>query len=282
VVAVSLSSESVRDSDSFDSDSECQEPNFFVQCDNVECSEWRIINGLSSEEQDSLQQQSWYCRMHPDEKQRVCVKAVEESLRAAANSDPAAESKEASPTLPGAPLSSWALSNLKNSDGDALTGAWLQSKRPISQVLLDAVKFLRDTAIEGGHNCGFDIKVMRDNLESCGLLHLWKPEGHVDSLAMAKAVLPPRSLHAPTKIALAAIVLKISMAFPEERPHLCTSLFLNKNANLASLQRIICAKPKSAVAFDDASNSALLPNISKSQHSMRMMHARMRWHLGRC
>jgi DNA polymerase III alpha subunit (gram-positive type) len=95
---------------------------------------------------------------------------------------------------PGVSLCSWAIAHLKNSDGDALSDAWVQTKRSMSQVLLEAVTFLGDTAIVVGHNCGFDIQVFRDHLQICRHLHLWKTEGHVDSLAVAKAVLEPTSL----------------------------------------------------------------------------------------
>jgi hypothetical protein len=62
--------ESEQESDFSDSDSD---PIFWVKCDNVECNKWRIIDGLSSEDQKNLQQQSWYCSMHPDKKQKDCV-----------------------------------------------------------------------------------------------------------------------------------------------------------------------------------------------------------------
>ena len=58
------------------------EPIFWVKCD--ECDRWRIINGLSYEEQVKLQKKSWFCRMHPDVSQRECDKVVNVSARARA------------------------------------------------------------------------------------------------------------------------------------------------------------------------------------------------------
>ena len=50
------------------------EPIFWVKCD--ECDRWRIINGLTHEEQTKLMKKSWFCRMHPDVAQRECDKVV--------------------------------------------------------------------------------------------------------------------------------------------------------------------------------------------------------------
>jgi hypothetical protein len=50
------------------------EPIFWVKCD--ECDRWRIINGLTVEEQTKLMKKSWFCRMHPDVAQRECDKVV--------------------------------------------------------------------------------------------------------------------------------------------------------------------------------------------------------------
>ena len=50
------------------------EPIFWVKCD--ECDRWRIINGLTHEEQTKLMKKSWFCRMHPDAAQRECDKVV--------------------------------------------------------------------------------------------------------------------------------------------------------------------------------------------------------------
>ena len=50
------------------------EPIFWVKCD--ECDRWRIINGLTHEEQIKLMKKSWFCRMHPDVAQRECDKVV--------------------------------------------------------------------------------------------------------------------------------------------------------------------------------------------------------------
>jgi hypothetical protein len=50
------------------------EPIFWVKCD--ECDRWRIINGLTHEEQTKLMKKSWYCKMHPDAAQRECDKVV--------------------------------------------------------------------------------------------------------------------------------------------------------------------------------------------------------------
>ena len=43
---------------------------FWVQCND--CHRWRIVNGLTFEEQTKLQKQPWLCRMHPDVSQRQC------------------------------------------------------------------------------------------------------------------------------------------------------------------------------------------------------------------
>jgi hypothetical protein len=50
------------------------EPIFWVKCD--ECDRWRIINGLTHEEQCKLMKKSWFCKMHPDVAQRECDKVV--------------------------------------------------------------------------------------------------------------------------------------------------------------------------------------------------------------
>jgi hypothetical protein len=50
------------------------EPIFWVKCD--ECDRWRIINGLTHEEQTKLMKKSWNCKMHPDASQRECDKVV--------------------------------------------------------------------------------------------------------------------------------------------------------------------------------------------------------------
>ncbi len=50
------------------------EPIFWVKCD--ECDRWRIINGLTQEEQCKLMKKSWFCRMHPEVAQRECDKVV--------------------------------------------------------------------------------------------------------------------------------------------------------------------------------------------------------------
>ncbi len=57
------------------------EPIFWVKCD--ECDRWRIINGLTHEEQIKLMKKSWFCRMHPDAAQRECDKVVSASRVAA-------------------------------------------------------------------------------------------------------------------------------------------------------------------------------------------------------
>ena len=50
------------------------QPIFWVKCD--ECDRWRIINGLTHEEQTKLMKKSWFCKMHPDIAQRECDKVV--------------------------------------------------------------------------------------------------------------------------------------------------------------------------------------------------------------
>jgi histone deacetylase complex regulatory component SIN3 len=55
------------------------EPIFWVKCDD--CNRWRIINGLTLEEQSTLQKASWFCRLHPDVTQRDCDKVSNVSAR---------------------------------------------------------------------------------------------------------------------------------------------------------------------------------------------------------
>ncbi len=58
------------------------EPIFWVKCDD--CNRWRIINGLTFEEQTKLQKASWFCRLHPDVTQRECDKVANVSARCSA------------------------------------------------------------------------------------------------------------------------------------------------------------------------------------------------------
>ncbi len=61
------------------------EPIFWVKCD--ECDRWRIINGLTIEEQVKLTKKSWFCKMHPDPAQRECDKVVSAQARGGAAAD---------------------------------------------------------------------------------------------------------------------------------------------------------------------------------------------------
>jgi ATP-dependent DNA helicase PIF1 len=94
---------------------------------------------------------------------------------------------------PGKPLSDWCRKNLRDSDGNLLTDAWLASKRPYDEVLRDALNFLGDSCIVGGQNCTFDVGVMRHSLQRMGELERWKVTGHVDSLFISQAVLSGQS-----------------------------------------------------------------------------------------
>lgn len=90
---------------------------------------------------------------------------------------------------PGKPLSDWSRQNLRDSDGNLLTDAWLASKRPYEEVLHDALDFLGDTLIVGGQNCNYDVGVMLHSLRRMGQAARWKVTSHVDSLFVAKAVM---------------------------------------------------------------------------------------------
>jgi DNA polymerase III epsilon subunit-like protein len=90
---------------------------------------------------------------------------------------------------PGKPLSDWSRQNLRDSDGNLLTDAWLASKRPYEEVLHDALNFLGDTLIVGGQNCNYDVGVMLHSLRRMGQAGRWKVTSHVDSLFVAKAVM---------------------------------------------------------------------------------------------
>ncbi len=65
-----------------------------------------------------------------------------------------------------------------------------------------------------------------------------------------------RSMHAPTIMTLAEIMLKISRAFPSERNRICMSLQRNNGADLAVLHRVIGEERDPFLAFKDASPAA--------------------------
>ena len=66
-----------------------------------------------------------------------------------------------------------------------------------------------------------------------------------------------RSMHAPTIMTLAEIMLKISRSFPSERNRICMSLQRNNGADLAVLHRIIGEERDPFLAFKDASPAAV-------------------------
>lgn len=66
-----------------------------------------------------------------------------------------------------------------------------------------------------------------------------------------------RSMHAPTIMTLAEIMLKISRSFPSERNRICMSLQRNNGADLAVLHRIIGEERDPYLAFKDASPPAV-------------------------
>ncbi len=65
-----------------------------------------------------------------------------------------------------------------------------------------------------------------------------------------------RSMHAPTIMTLAEVMLKISRAFPSERNRICMSLQRNNGADLAVLHRVIGEERDPFLAFKDASPAA--------------------------
>ncbi len=65
-----------------------------------------------------------------------------------------------------------------------------------------------------------------------------------------------RSMHAPTIMTLAEVMLKISRAFPSERNRICMSLQRNNGADLAVLHQVIGEERDPYLAFKDASPAA--------------------------
>jgi hypothetical protein len=65
-----------------------------------------------------------------------------------------------------------------------------------------------------------------------------------------------RSMHAPTIMTLAEVMLKISKAFPSERNRICMSLQRNNGADLSVLHRVIGEERDPFLPFKDASPAA--------------------------
>jgi hypothetical protein len=65
-----------------------------------------------------------------------------------------------------------------------------------------------------------------------------------------------RSMHAPTIMTLAEVILKISRSFPSEKSRLCMSLQRNTGADLAVLHRVIGEERDPYLPFKDASPPA--------------------------
>lgn len=169
---------------------------------------------------------------------------------------------------PGKPLSDWSRQNLRDSDGNLLTDAWLASKRPYEEVLHDALNFLGDTLIVGGQNCNYDVGVMLHSLRRMGQAGRWKVTSHVDSLFVAKAVMSGQP-GAPDNFKLET--LNRHFGLPEFAAHdAAEDSYASWLVLRATLQRGHAMQEQGAWGRLPALPPLLTPNVTLSDEQMRI------------
>ena len=93
-------------------------------------------------------------------------------------------------------------------------------------------------------------------LNSEANFHFFLAEQKMHERCAAICNLINRSMHAPTIMTLAEVMLKISRSFPSERNRLCMSLQRNNGVDLAVLHRVIGEERDPYLPFKDASPPA--------------------------